>query len=271
MAMDTPDIDDQGREMLRRAAAPGVTHGGLAVPRQAIGSGAALASEIQRRWTPADPAGWGNGPALHYAGQVPAGGPVTPAAPVASSAPKAQVVGQAASPAAQATAAMGASVQRQHLGTPVAAVPERTPRTAGTTGTARTDAAPLPVVRRKTAEAPVVQRQAAAAPAAASSPALPVAPAAPVAAAPQAADPQAEAPASSGTTILGPAIVRRSAARSTAPSTPAPPAMPLRREAGSLSREAGEGRGGGSSTTPAASASPVMGPAIVRRSAEPLT
>src|SRR5690349_23464558 len=138
MAMDTPDIDAQGRQMLRRAASPGVTHGGLTVRRKAIGSGDALASEIQRRWTPADPAGWGNGPALHYAGQVTTGSPATPMAAPASSAPRAQVGGQAASPAVQAAAAMGASVQRQHLGTPVS---ERTP---GTPGTARTEAAPLP-------------------------------------------------------------------------------------------------------------------------------
>ncbi|MFL6292698.1 MAG: hypothetical protein ACJ759_17525, partial [Thermoanaerobaculia bacterium] len=74
--MDTPDIDAHGRQLLRRASSPGVTHGRLsdiAARRQAIGTGAALASEIQRRWTPADPAGWGNGPALHYAGQAPAG------------------------------------------------------------------------------------------------------------------------------------------------------------------------------------------------------
>ncbi|HEX6861328.1 MAG TPA: hypothetical protein VF414_00850, partial [Thermoanaerobaculia bacterium] len=220
--MDTPDIDAQGRQMLRRAASPGVTHGGLsniAVRRKAIGSGSALAAEIQRRWTPADPAGWGSGPALHYAGQVPASGPAMPSAPAAGSAPRAQAVGQAASPAAQAAASprqIPAGVQRQHLGTPVT---ERTARTAGTPTTPRTAAAPMPVVRRKVAETPAVQRQAAA--------------------------PVAAAPASSPTpgAIVGPAIRRHSAG---SPATPAAPAMPLHREAasGPLSREAGEGWGG---------------------------
>jgi hypothetical protein len=225
--MDTPDIDAHGRRMLRRAASPGVTHGGLVVRRQAIGDGASLASEIQRRWTPADPAGWGNGPALHYAGQA-ASGPAMPAvqASPASSAPRAQVVGQVASPAAQATASMGASLQRQHLGTPVSE------RTAGTTGTARTDATPMPVVRRKAVETPSV--------------------------------PTASSPVSGA--VLMPAIVRRSAGSPAAPPTPA---MPLRLAPDSLSREAGEGRGGGAP----ASSSSAMEPAIVRRSAslQPLT
>src|SRR5215203_973072 len=108
MAMDTPDIDAQGRRMLRRAWAPGVTHGRMGLRRREIGTGAALATEIQRRWAPADSAGWGSGPALHYAGQVAASGPGMPSvqASPAGSAPRAQVVGQAASPAAQATASM---------------------------------------------------------------------------------------------------------------------------------------------------------------------
>lgn len=241
--MDTPDIDNQGRRMLRRAASPGVTHGGLSVRRKPIGAGSTLAVEIQRRWTPADPAGWGSGPALHYSGEAPAG-PAVPSAPAAVSAPRAQVVGQAASPAAQAAASMGASVQRQHLGTPVAAVPART---AGTPATARTEAAPMPVVRRKAAEAPAVQRQAASSPAAAVAP------------------PPAAAPASSPVSgaIPGPAIVRRSAG---SPAAPPVPAMPLRQAPDPLSRGAGEGRGGG------APATTVMMPAIVRRSASrPLT
>src|SRR5215218_10173214 len=113
MAMDTPDIDDQGRRMLRRAASPGVTHGGMDLRRRGIGAGAALATEIQRRWAPVDSAGWGSGPALHYAGQVASSGPAIPSvqASRAGSAPRAHVIGQAASPVAQATASMGASLQ----------------------------------------------------------------------------------------------------------------------------------------------------------------
>ncbi len=246
--------------MLRRAAAPGVTHGGMGLRRREIGTGAALATEIQRRWAPADSAGWGSGPALHYAGQVAASGPGMPSvqASPAGSAPRAQVVGQAASPAAQATASMGESLQRQHLGARVS---------EGTTRTARTDAAPMPVVQRKAVAAPTVQSQAA------SSPAVP---AAPVPASQPAASGAGAAPASSPVTgaVLMPAIVRRSAG---SPAAPPVPAMPLRLAPDSLSREAGEGRGGGAPVTAAApvaratpaapaSSSSTMMPAIVRRS-----
>ena len=278
--MDTPDIDEQGERLMRRAASPGVTHGGLPVRRMAIGGGASLASEIQRRWAPAAEAGWGSGPALHYGGPgAAAGAPAMPTvqASPAGSAPRVRTVGEVASPAVQAAASMGASLQRQHLGTPVA---ERTPGTAGTPGTPRTPGTgtgPLPVVQRQAAESvaagstpgPAIVRRSSASPAGA--PAMPLrqeSAAVPAPLSRAAGEGRGGgAPAAPASSAMGPAIVRRSQASSPA----AAPAMPLRQESAPLSREAGEGRGGRAPAPAAAAvqASPsvTMGPAIIHRSA----